>query len=336
METRRSDISIPVDLAGLLDDRLLEWLLAGDVSVQHQAHRYLLDSPEPILSALQARIPDEGFGRRFLDCRDPETGWWPGWYSPKWTSTHYTLLELRDIGFPGSHPAVREVAVPYVNGMWAEGAYNRKTRRWFDACVAAMLASIACFAGLDGTEGTLKGIIDYLLKVIMPDGGWNCGWWREPEPCVKSSVHTTISTLEALRDLAAVERERPGVFGYRAAERKAALRSGAELLLSRRIYRKLHADETIEPRFERMSFPGRWHFDFLRALLWFASVGAPYDPRMADALALLSSKRRKDGTWPLQERHAGRFHFDMEKTGGPSRWNTIRALRVLRAYREYA
>jgi hypothetical protein len=245
-------------------------------------------------------------------------------------------MELKDIGFPGDHPSFRDVAIPYVNGMWGSGAYDKKRRRWSDMCVCAMFLSLASYAGLEGAQDSARGILDYLLERPMADGGWNCCWWRKNKAGNKpeiSSVHTTISVLEALRDVELLDRERPGFFEYRRAERHAALRGGAELLLKRRLYKKLHESEAIEPRMERLSFPCRWHYDFLRGLEWFASVGAPYDPRMEEALNLLESLRRSDGRWPLQGRYAGLIHFDMEKPGQASRWNTLRALKVLRAYR---
>ncbi|MBN1409195.1 MAG: hypothetical protein JW969_00025 [Spirochaetales bacterium] len=325
--------AIPKDMEPLLDQKLLKWLLEGDVSIQFQVHRDLLDSRPIILSTLQNRIPNEGFGKRFLNYRDPKTGLWPGWYGPKWISNHYTLLELMNIGFPGKHPEIKEITAKYVNGIWGEGAFNKKSRRWFDTCVAAMLISLACHAGLKDTADTCKDIVDYLLKVLMPDGGWNCGWWRIPGTPVKSSVHTTISVLEALRDLLVFRNAKNQPFSHRLKDRKAAMASGAELLLKRRVYMKLSVDEAIEPRFTRMSFPCRWRFDFLRALDWFASVKWKPDTRLTNALSLLKSRRRKDGTWPVQEKHAGLAHFSMEETGRPSRWNTLRALRVLRHFK---
>jgi hypothetical protein len=61
--------------------------------------------------------------------------------------------------------------------------------------------------------------------------------------------------------------------------------------------------------------------------------GTPYDPRLAAARGINVGKRRRNGRWPGQQTYAGKVHFDMEKTGGDSRWNTLRVLRVLKAYR---
>jgi hypothetical protein len=330
--------TIPFSIEEYLSEDILEWLLEGDVSVQYQVHRDLLDSPERTLSKFKARIPKEGWGKEFLDRRQAD-GWWPGWYSPKWTSTHYTLLELADIGMDLSGAETREVCRDYVNGMWADGAYDRKRRRWFDACIAAMLVIIASKSGLKGSEKSVEGIVDYLLEKTMPDGGWNCGWWREPESR-KSSVHTTISVLEAFRDLdgrgregiPAFPRKENAVRSYRREERLAAEGKAAALLMRRRVFMKLSSDDPIKPSFMKASFPCRWHFDYLRALEWFASVGRPRERAMDPALSLLRESRLPDGTWSLQLRHSGEFHFHMERVGKPSRWDTLRALRVIRSF----
>jgi hypothetical protein len=79
-----------------------------------------------------------------------------------------------------------------------------------------------------------------------------------------------------------------------------------------------------------LSFPGRWHYDILRALEYFAEAKAERDERVAEAIALVASKRRADGAWPVQQRHSGLAFFEMESTGSSSRWNTLRALRVMR------
>jgi hypothetical protein len=73
----------------------------------------------------------------------------------------------------------------------------------------------------------------------------------------------------------------------------------------------------------------------LRALEYFRSVGDVPDPRMDEAIALLRSKRQPDGTWLLENTHKGKVHFAIDDGDGrPSRWNTLRALRVLRWYEQ--
>jgi hypothetical protein len=80
----------------------------------------------------------------------------------------------------------------------------------------------------------------------------------------------------------------------------------------------------------KFSYPCRWYYDVLRGLDYFQAVAAGRDERLQDAMELLASRRRKDGLWPVQNHHPGRQFFEMEKTGGPSRWNTLRTLRVIK------
>ena len=98
------------------------------------------------------------------------------------------------------------------------------------------------------------------------------------------------------------------------------------------LFRSDRTGEIIDKRMLMLSYPSRWRYDILRALDYFQFAGVDYDPRMQDALDVLLKKRRKDNRWPVQAKHPGQTHFEMEKTGGPSRWNTLRSLRVLKHF----
>ncbi|MDY6866015.1 MAG: hypothetical protein SVY15_08620 [Halobacteriota archaeon] len=93
--------------------------------------------------------------------------------------------------------------------------------------------------------------------------------------------------------------------------------------------------EIIDKKMLMLSYPSRWRYDILRALDFFQEAGIDYDERMNPAIEILLKKRRKDGRWPLQMKHKGQVHFDMEETGKPSRWNTLRVMRVLRWFKIY-
>jgi hypothetical protein len=161
--------------------------------------------------------------------------------------------------------------------------------------------------------------------VQMGDGGFNCQS-NQLAGAVHSSLHSTISVLEGIGEYL------DGGYAYRAGEFISIAEQGREFLLQHRLFRSDHTGKVIQASFLMLSYPSRWFYDILRALDYFRSVGAPYEPRLQDALDLLVQKRRKDGCWPLQARHAGQVHFDMEKPGQPSRWNTLRALRVLKHF----
>src|SRR5216683_1444287 len=154
----------------------------------------------------------------------------------------------------------------------------------------------------------------------MPDGGWNC---RRFDGASHASVHTTISVLEGLR---LYEEYR----GRAARAVQAAQRSGREFLLAHRLFRSHQTGEIIKPAFTRFSFPPRWHYDILRALDYFQAVDAPRDDRLAEAIEIVHRGRGADGRWLLQNRYAGKTYFEMERLGAASRWNTLRALRVLK------
>jgi hypothetical protein len=135
-------------------------------------------------------------------------------------------------------------------------------------------------------------------------------------------VNTTISALEGLR---AYELQRGPTKAIRAAQGR-----GREFLLVHRLFRSHRTGDVMKPVFTRLAFPPRWHYDILRALDHFQAVKAPHDPRLADAIGILVDKRRADGRWPLEHRYRGQTYFELERLGAPSRWNTLRALRVLK------
>jgi hypothetical protein len=166
----------------------------------------------------------------------------------------------------------------------------------------------------------LDTLAEHLVEQQMPDGGWNC---RRPSGATHASVHTTISVLEGLR-LYELHRQR-NVRSVRVAQRR-----GREFLLVHRLFRSHRSGEIIKPIFLRFSFPPRWHYDVLRALDYFHAVNAARDPRLRDAIDLVRSSKHADGRWVLQNRYKGKTFFELERLGGPSRWNTLRAVRVLK------
>src|SRR5262249_14596446 len=116
----------------------------------------------------------------------------------------------------------------------------------------------------------------------------------------------------------------------RVATVRAAQRRGREFLLVHRLFRSHRTGEIIKPIFVRFSFPPRWHYDILRALDYFQAVNAPRDRRLAQPIELARKAQDSDGGWPLQNVYKGKTYFQMEQLGAPSRWNTLRALRVLK------
>lgn len=307
----------------LMDSEIIEWLLEGDVAIQYQVQRDLLENSRP---ELQKRIEKEGWGARFLAARGSAGHWGRGFYQPKWTSTHYTLLDLRTLEASPDHSAIREsVEIVASDHKGEDGGINpAKTIKESDVCVSGMFLNYACYFGVD--DAFLTSVVDYVLDQVMGDGGFNCD--RDRYGAVHSSMHSTVCVLEGI-----YQYKRSGC-RYRLDELEAAAGSAVEFLLQHQLFRSDRTGEIIHKDFLRLSFPGRWRYDILRALDCFRAGGIEWDPRMAPAIEVLQRKRRVDGRWPLQARIPGKTHFEMEQAGQPSRWNTLRVLRVLQRYPE--
>jgi hypothetical protein len=303
-----------------IEAAVTRWLFDGDAVIRWQTRRDLLDQPEEVYADDRAAVSATGWGRRLLDLQSPDGTWGGGLYSPKWTSTAYTLLLLRVCGLdPMDRRARRGVGQLWDGARYFDGGLTAAvTIDVPEACITSMYVALACYFGLD--DPRVDAALSWLLDDQLADGGWNCRTVRFGDR--HSSFHTSISALEAL-----AEARRVGRADHAALS--AALDGGREFFLAHRLFKSHRNGEVIDPVVTRLSFPPRWHFDILRGLDHFAATDAPSDPRFQDALDVLVERRRDDGRWPLQHKHAGRVWFDMEATGGPSRWNTLRALRVL-------
>ena len=300
------------------EDQRLNWLLEGDVAIQYQVQRDLLGSERP---DLQQRIATEGWGARFLQARQPNGHWGRGFYQPKWISTHYSLLDLRHLCLPADHPLPAEsISIILRENKSEDGGINpARSIEHSDVCINGMVLNYGCYFGVP--QEPLHSIVDFLITQHMPDGGFNCRSNRSG--AVHSSLHTTISVLEGIWEY------KIRGYTYRLDKLEEMAAAAREFILQHQLFLSDRTGEIIDKRFLMLSFPSRWRYDILRALDYFQAAGIPFDSRMQPALDVLLHKRRKDNTWPVQAKHAGQTHFDMEQTGRPSRWNTLRALRVL-------
>lgn len=277
---------------------VLDWLVEGDPAIRWQVQRDLVDEP---WAATRAQVTTQGWGLQLLSHRSADGIWPTGWYSPKWVSTFYSLQVLQQLGVP----APESVRALLDFGLHDDGIFTPWSAHNDDLCVTGMMLGMAQTAGV-----VMPGAVDRLLSTQFPDGGWNC-----QRTASHSSMHTTLSVLEGLAPF----EERADV--------RAAAESGREFLLGHRLYRSHRTGDVIRPSFTLFSFPHYWFYDVLRALDYWR--GHPWDDRLTDAVDLVRAKGR-GGRWKLQGRHSGRTWFDMEKPGQPSRWNTLRAMRVLR------
>jgi hypothetical protein len=252
--------------------------------------------------------------------QDEDGRWAAGVYTPKWTSTHYTLQLLRSLGLAPSNEAARRGATLRLDrGFSADGGIGEgHGLRIAETCVTGMGLAIAAY--FIPEDARLASLVEHLLRVQTADGGWNCRWRNGSQ---HGSFHTTISVLEGLLEYTIA---RP----QGAAAVEAARGRGHEFLFAHRMYRSHRTGNVVRTEFTRFSFPPQWHYDVLRGLDYLQAAGAPRDERVVDAAEVVLKRRRPDGTWPAQNRHAGRYWFEIEPAGQPSRVNTLRALRVLK------
>jgi hypothetical protein len=307
---------------------VLDWLLDSDPALRWQVLRDLTDSSAEEFAAERARVAVEGWGARLLALRDGDGQWAGGACFPAgfrgdfsagqpWTSTFPTLTLLRDFGVDPNAEQMREAVVLVRDNCRWEHAGQPFFDGEVEPCINGRTVALGAYFGVD-----VDSIVVRLLGEQLADGGWNC---EVENGSVRSSFHTTICVLEGLLEY---ERATGG-----SAESVAARRPGEKYLLKRRLFRRLSTGEVVKPDWLRFSFPTWWHYDVLRALDYFRTVGDDPDPRMAEAVELVRSKEQPDGRWLLENTHCGAVHFAMEDGDGePSRWNTLRALRVLSWY----
>ena len=301
---------------------VLDWLLDGDPAIRWQALRDLKGASEVSVRREQKRVAETGWGARLLELQDPDGRWAGGIYTPKWTSTTYTMLLLRSLGLAPGHPqAMRACRLLLDEGCWTDGGINywRRWQKTSETCVSGMVLAMVCWFGLD--DPRVDRLAEHVVEQQMADGGWNCRAMPGYGGATHGSFHTTISALEGLMEWRKF-RGRP--------EPCPACARGREFLLVHRMFRSHRTGKVANPAFTRFSFPPRWHYDVLRGLDYFRESGAERDARLEDAIELVRSKKKPDGRWHLQNRYPGRTFFEMEEPGAPSRWNTLRALRILR------
>ena len=303
---------------------VIEWLLEGDPAIRWQVLRDLTDASPDEVDAERARVAYEGWGARLLALQGGDGLWEGGACFPAayaggepgqpWTATMHTLQTLQIFGLdPSSAAAGRAIPLVAEHGRWEHAG-----QRYFDGevepCINGRTIETGAYFGLD-----VAAIVERILGERLADGGWNC---EAENGSVRSSFHTTIDVLDGL-----VEFER--ATGASDAVREAR-RGGEEYLLERNLFRRKSTGEVADPAFFDFAFPYYWRYDVLRGLDYFRQSGAVPESRMAESVAVVQSKRQPDGRWLLDRIHPGRVHFELEDgVEAPSRWNTLRALRVL-------
>lgn len=307
---------------------VIDWLMDSDPAIRWQVMRDLLDAPPSDIAAERARVAHEGWGDHLLGLQWEDGSWeggahFPGDFSEEiwrkegqpWTSTSHVLLELRAFGVDPNDQRVGAAVDRVAAGVRWEYAGERYFDGEVEPCINGQAVAIGAYFGHD-----VSGIVERLLTERLPDGGWNC---QAPHNSAVTSFDTTMSVIDGLGEFTRCVGQDPRI--------DEAIAGALEYYYQRGLYRGLRSGDAASPQFLDASFPHRFHYDTLRLLDWLQANGHARDPRATEAVALLRGKRREDGTWPLQRSFRGRRHLDFgESLGKPSRWNTLRAMRVLR------
>jgi hypothetical protein len=296
---------------------VLSWLLDADPAIAWQALRDLTDADPATIAAERARVAHEGLAAAILAAQGADGAWHhPGAHD--WIPTLFTPMLLRATGVDPADPIVDAAIARLAVGF-----------HWHES-----LGGLAFFAGetepcINGGALALgayfrrpsPGLLARLLGEQLADGGWNC----DAPPSTCASFHTTICVLEGLLDYERAVGATPAITDAR--ER------GHAYLLARGLLRRRTTGDVISPGFTQLAFPPRCYYDLLRGLDYLRAAGVPPDARVDEAVGVIRDRQGADGTWRLDASHTDTLAvaFD-EPVGAPSRWNTLRALRVLRWY----
>jgi hypothetical protein len=298
----------------------IDWLLESDPAISWQAMRDLTGASPAAVAAQRARVPREGVGAEILAHQGLD-GSWHRADAPVWLPTLYTMLLLRATGVDRAEPPVDSAVARLEAGFqWDEEFRDKPFKSFFDGevepCINGGVLALGAYFGRP-TESLARRLVAEQLD----DGGWNC----EAPKSARSSFHTTICVLEGLLEYERAVGSAPEI--------AAARLRGEEYLLERGLFRRRSTGEVANPEFLKFAFPPRYHYDVLRALDYLRDSGLEPDTRLGDALQLVMSRRQADGRWLLDCAHDEALAFPFgESVGEPSRWNTLRALRVLRWY----
>jgi hypothetical protein len=308
-------------------DEVVDWLLQGDPAVRWQAMRDLTNFGPDVVDAERRRVATEGWGAQLLALQRLDGTWGGTAWNHGWDSTMHVLWLLRLLGLEPTDASARQAVTRVAESVTWRGAgpaecdHHRFFEGEIEPCINAQVVTAGAYFGVD-----VEALVLRLLGEQLGDGGWNCEAWAGS---IRSSFNTTICVLEALL---AYERS----FGERQDVTAARVR-GEQYLLERRLFRRRSTGEVITrdrksgTDWSRFAFPTWWHYDVLRGLDYLREAGLAPDARAAEAVALVEAQRGIDGRWTLNVQYEGAMPVDLgERIGEPSRWITLRALRVLR------
>lgn len=293
----------------------------ADPSIRYRLHKDLFKSDIKVLESIQNDMTHFGWGQTLMSFQ-LDDGYWRGYYSPKWTSTHYTLQTLRCLNYPKTQSIMNAISRILKEEKCKDGGISpSNTKLWSDCCVNGMFLNIACYFGAN--QNALESMIDYLVNAQIEDGGFNCSFNRRKVH--HSAFNSTLCVLEGL-----YEYEYRG-YSYRLDEVRRLRHEAEEFLLIHQLYISDKTGMIIDQRYCSCHFPYYWRYDLLRALEYFVESKHPYDNRLEKAIAWLETKHI-DYRFKLSAHYPGLTYFEMEKAGKESKMITVRALNILKYY----
>ena len=263
------------------DEPLIRWRALVDLLE--------VDDRDPRVREARAAIPSGQIVRTLVQERRGDHPY------RKWAGVHWRLVSLMDLGVPADLPGVREL-MP-AEFAWLTGHGQEPRRRKVPVLEARprvcgsqdgnALAVAVHFGYADDPRSRV--LVEALVDWQWPDGGWNCD--RHPEAS-HSSVNESFAPLRGLAAFARASGDRRvAMAADRAAER------AAEFFLRHRVVFSERTGEPMRPVVVELHYPPYWHYDLLVGLRVLAESSHLADPRTADALDLLESRRRPDGGW---------------------------------------
>jgi hypothetical protein len=294
----------------------IKWLLDADPAIRWQVMRDLTGDSLTAIAAERSCVASEGWGAKLL-ARQTPAGIWRG---GQWDLvTLYSLVVLKDLGLDPASKQARRMIDRIDRHLVFKSLNNRP---YFygetEPCINGRILGLGAYF-----KEPNDALADQLLREQLEDGGWNC----DAPKSRRSSFHTTICVLEGLLDYE--------LAGRKSAAVTKARKRGENYLHERRMFRSLRTGNVIDKRWLRFSFPPSWHYDVLRGLDYLRNAGIKPDSRVAEAIGVVIARRHQNGRWPLNVRHPEYIPLKMETdVGSASRWNTLRALRVLRWYND--
>jgi hypothetical protein len=297
----------------------LDWLLDSDPAIRWQAMRDLTDCSAQSVAAERARVPHEGVGAKILACQGSD-GAWHRRDAPDWLPTLFTMMLLRATGVDRADPLVDSAVTRLAAGFrWHESLGEKPFFEGeVEPCINGGTLALGAYFGCLSRE-----LAQRLVGEQLADGGWNC----DAPKSIRSSFNTTICVLEGLLEYEGAAGSDPAIAATR--------RRGEEYLLERALFRRLSNGQVADDEFLQFAFPPRYHYDVLRALDYLRAAGRQPDERLSEAIGLVERMRQPDGRWLLDQAYAESLPFEFNETvGAPSRWNTLRTMRVLRWYGE--